>query len=883
MRLVESLLFIVKLVALCLITTTTPVQGQSQQQQQQQRHLLVTIPFTQQGVDPILQANLGYSHAAAALLALDHYATHNASVVTQLPRLAAQCNITWNVSIANSHSTGFGSTTALMLTNSALQQQQSAVDAVIGGYQYGEQPALQLTTVANTLTIPSVMYGGSDLTVVEHDLFPFSARVHPDALALGEPLVNYLYQVLNRTNFYAMVSPAFSEVAQETQQVLQDAAMQRNVFVQAVTYQPNSYIPGPNASIALQVVKQMGYRTILLILDDWDAELDQIADAAETLLMNTPDYFWVLVGNVNLQYFDTPNLSPTVQQLLHGALYVQPLETFGWVDEDPFLQAWQSQAPAFVERVNALVQTEAGGVTIQQGSKYFQQQTPAPGTGFCYDAVMTVLLGACQAQMQGAKQRGTNNHNDTLLLQTTQEEAQQIQALSFQGSSGLVQFNVSEIYPGGRAGFTVPFGAYNLLLPTLVNNNGTRATASTSMTNTTDSAPPLATTLTAVRKGAMNSTVQIPWTIMSPFVFASNSVTPPPLINTPNGNYLTRAVRICGFLLFSLAIVFIFSCGLWVVYYRNTSVVRAAQPIFLLALLVGSTMIAIAIVINAYDESYGWTDKQLSTSCTATPWLIICGFQVIYSSLWLKLWRINKVLQFKRRAVPVCSVLWPAAALFVAVIILLTTWTALGGFQWVRTVLNPATGESAARCYTQNGVAFFVPIALLMSIPILLTLIMSWKTKDIAAEYSEGSWLLALIVFQLQLVLISIPIFVLIQGTENSVRYVVQSAVFFLFAISSAGFICLPKMWAHHFPDTKTQQVRGARNGVTVSGVAANMTTTTASNDPTISHSYVPSSSLLSPADASHRNSSQLAVPPGGGGGGGSSSSANQHDGPEHS
>ena len=358
---------------------------------------------------------------------------------------------------------------------------------------------------------------------------------------------------------------------------------------------------------------------------------------------------------------------------------------------------------------------------------------------------------------------------------------------------------------------------------------------------------------------------------MSPFVFASNSVTPPPLINTPNGNYLTRAVRICGFLLFSLAIVFIFSCGLWVVYYRNTSVVRAAQPIFLLALLVGSTMIAIAIVINAYDESYGWTDKQLSTSCTATPWLIICGFQVIYSSLWLKLWRINKVLQFKRRAVPVCSVLWPAAALFVAVIILLTTWTALGGFQWVRTVLNPATGESAARCYTQNGVAFFVPIALLMSIPILLTLIMSWKTKDIAAEYSEGSWLLALIVFQLQLVLISIPIFVLIQGTENSVRYVVQSAVFFLFAISSAGFICLPKMWAHHFPDTKTQQVRGARNGVTVSGVAANMTTTTASNDPNISHSYVPSSSLLSPADASHRNSSQLAVPPGGGGGGGGS------------
>jgi len=450
----------------------------------------------------------------------------------------------------------------------------------------------------------------------------------------------------------------------------------------------------------------------------------------------------------------------------------------------------------------------------------------------------------------------------------------------------LVQFNASEIYSGGRAGFSVPFGAYNLLLPTTtppVNNNGTRATATT-MTNTTaGGVPPLATTLTAVRKGALNSTVQIPWTIMSPFVFASNSVTPPPLINTPNGNYLTPAVRISGFLLFSLAIVFIVFCGLWVVYYRTTSVVRAAQPIFLLALLVGSTMIAIVIVINAYDESYGWTDKQLSISCTATPWLIICGFQVIYSSLWLKLWRINKVLQFKRRAVPVSSVLWPAAALFVAVIILLTTWTALGGFQWVRTVLNPATGESSARCYTQNGVAFFVPIALLMSIPIVLTLIMSWKTKDIAAEYSEGSWLLALILFQLQLVLISIPIFVLIQGTQSSVRYVVQSAVFFLLAISSAGFICLPKMWAHYVPD-KTQPVRGARNGVTVSGVpppatatatTTTTTTTTTSSDPNASHSYVPSSSLRSPAEApSHRNSSQSTLQPPGGGG--------NHHGPEH-
>jgi hypothetical protein len=254
-------------------------------------------------------------------------------------------------------------------------------------------------------------------------------------------------------------------------------------------------------------------------------------------------------------------------------------------------------------------------------------------------------------------------------------------------------------------------------------------------------------------------------------------------------------------------------------------------------------LVAILIVTNSFDEGVGLTAEELSALCTASPWLVVVGIMFIYCSLFTKLWRIDKVLQFRRRKVTIASVLWPAAAVFVVVIAILSAWTAVSGFEWVRVLEDPFTGATSAKCQGENSVAWFTPVVVLMMIPVGLTIAVTVKTSDIDEEYTETKYLFALILFQLQLVFITIPLFLLVEGMYSSIRYVVQSVAFFLFALSSPGFVLLPKIHRFYFPP-KEGSTRGSHQGVRVSGVNLNSASKSAAYSSTESYKTPVSSNV---------------------------------------
>lgn len=86
-------------------------------------------------------------------------------------------------------------------------------------------------------------------------------------------------------------------------------------------------------------------------------------------------------------------------------------------------------------------------------------------------------------------------------------------------------------------------------------------------------------------------------------------------------------------------------------------------------------------------------------------------------------------MQFRRKAVTVQSVIWPAAILTAAALILMTVWTVLEGFQWVRTEVDPISGASFGKCKGEHTVAYFTPIFFLICIPVFFTAFMAYKTK----------------------------------------------------------------------------------------------------------------------------------------------------------
>jgi hypothetical protein len=260
---------------------------------------------------------------------------------------------------------------------------------------------------------------------------------------------------------------------------------------------------------------------------------------------------------------------------------------------------------------------------------------------------------------------------------------------------------------------------------------------------------------------------------------------------------------------------------MWVIWYRNHKVVKASQPAFLLIMILGCFLISIAIFTNSWDELYGWNTEQLSVLCTSTPWLVILGVMLIYCSLFSKLWRVNKVLSFRRRRVKVHQVVWPAAVLLLSALCLLSIWTALEGFDWVRIELNSVTGESIGKCKGEQTVAYFTPIFLLTVLPCLLTLFMAFKTRDVDQTYSEANWIFILILLQIQVLLIAIPVFRILEVESSNGRYMAQIMVFWIFSMSPILLIIAPKAWKIHFQkDVATKSVRGQRaSAVRVSGV----------------------------------------------------------------
>jgi 7 transmembrane sweet-taste receptor of 3 GCPR len=784
---------------------------------QQQRQLVVTLPLHDSGDSSSstkTTATVGISHAAAVMMALQHASAGYGGVVEQLSECNASSSSSWNVTFLDS-----ASSTAGLL--SILGEQGRQVDALVGGYPTAatfrsDEPSL--VDVASQLHKPLVLYGGGS----ERSLAsPMVSRIFPSVTAYGRAIVDYLVTVLNRTDYYGIVVEQTSGTALQYMQVLlgilsSDSGyptthtnvdqQQHHIEHQLFTFQ----MRGDQTTLidCFEEVKRSGYRTLLFLLDD-EMYPEQLAAMAQTLaLPDSPvdrsDFLWVLVGNVDLAYFETAPAE--VLDFAQGAFLVTPVERFMWVDNETFPQAWNRTVSN--DNVAALQRLLP---TVSIPDDYYTTTPAQAGSGFIYDAVASLLLATtCQGGSGSAV--------------SDAEIATLVQESDFRGASGLVIFDRllegnGAVYPGARVDSSATFGAYNVMpngsLP-LVATRGAANSSSASSNPASWMAIPNAT-----------------------IMYSSGTSVPPPLRSETDQNLLTPAARTWGFVLFGLLLVFLAFCAVWLVWKRDTQTVRSSQPAFLGLLLLGSLSVSFCIVTDSFDEGAGWSEDQLSMACTATPWLLVCGVQLIYSSIFCKLKRIDKVLQFRRRKVTIGQVVWPMATIFVSVLVLLTAWTALGGFDWVRTVLDPFTGESTGQCQGEDTVAWFVPILLLMVTVVLLTAFLVYKTRDIDSMYSETSLISAMILFQVQMLLVTIPLLMLVSSMDTVTRYIVRVAIFFLLSASSAGFLIVPRVWRYYFPKYEGPK-RGSRRGTTVSGVsrpAAGSSYAVASTDPTRSGS----------------------------------------------
>mmetsp|Transcript_5779 Transcript_5779/g.14431 ORF Transcript_5779/g.14431 Transcript_5779/m.14431 type:complete len:1212 (-) Transcript_5779:165-3800(-) len=328
-----------------------------------------------------------------------------------------------------------------------------------------------------------------------------------------------------------------------------------------------------------------------------------------------------------------------------------------------------------------------------------------------------------------------------------------------------------------------------------------------------------------------------------PFLFADGTPLPPKLLrDPPEQNYLSFGWRVAGLTLMSISIFLTVLVTCLVIYYQFESIICHNQPFFLYIILLGTALLTFSIFFLSFDEAaLGLAPEDpkpefLDTACAFFPWFLSLGVILIYGALFMKLWRINRVLQCdraRRKTVGVKKVVWPVVVLLVTSVTVLATWTAIDPFHWERNPidLSEPDGESYGQCTSPYQMVFIYILGAIMGSATVLTMIMAFKTKDIDRQFSESSWAFTTIVLQFQVLLVGIPILVIVQQQSAEATYMCRVMLIWTLSVSTVVLMFGPKLIPLLFPkfvarwnkETLRSSIGSNRGSVRVSGYPANI------------------------------------------------------------
>lgn len=300
-----------------------------------------------------------------------------------------------------------------------------------------------------------------------------------------------------------------------------------------------------------------------------------------------------------------------------------------------------------------------------------------------------------------------------------------------------------------------------------------------------------------------------------------SNATPTMTRKVENENYLTTTVRAVGLTLLAFAWALGFGSIAAVHVLRKDSIVQRSQPFFLQLLCLGSVIMSSSILTLSFDEGLGTSQAGLDVACMATQWFFFIGQMMVFSALFTKLWRLDKVLQFRRGTkVTILNVIAPLVVLLVMTVVILTVWSAVDPWSWNRVIISLSPAESYGQCGCSNFWAYFGPLMALVLAAEVVTAFFAWKTADVPEDFRDSSAVFYSILTQLQAWLVGVPILAVLGTSSADATYFGRVLLIWIFAVSSIGIVVAPKVVrAIHIRRHPELANRGSR--VKVSGVFA--------------------------------------------------------------
>ena len=306
--------------------------------------------------------------------------------------------------------------------------------------------------------------------------------------------------------------------------------------------------------------------------------------------------------------------------------------------------------------------------------------------------------------------------------------------------------------------------------------------------------------------------------LQDPLWPGGSTTQPTDLIHTVDHdyNYLNRVV-IYGYVLMSFALLSSVFFGAWTIYNRGGHIARASQPFFLVMICVGAFIFGSSILPMSVDDS-SFSVRGCSIACMSIPWLLACGWTIIFSAIYAKLHRINTVMKhansFRRIVVKEKDALPPFGIMFTINLTILLAWTLVDPLTWKR--IETSETSSYGTCTIDSDKPDFIwkifvsILGIVNGVALVMANWAAYKARYLSTELGESKWIAMAMGSLLQSLLFAIPILFLVRDNPATI-YMVSSSIVFVITMSILGFIFVPKIMAHYKRKKERESTRNSR------------------------------------------------------------------------
>lgn len=287
--------------------------------------------------------------------------------------------------------------------------------------------------------------------------------------------------------------------------------------------------------------------------------------------------------------------------------------------------------------------------------------------------------------------------------------------------------------------------------------------------------------------------------------------------------YINPSLKVMGYVFVGLQVTASIFFVSWTYYYRERTVVRISQPIFLVFVAFGSALMSLSILPLAQEGGYRYeqdpltreeTDvpvpglELLDASCMAFPWLLAIGFSITFSALFAKILRVRKLManaeKFRRKKVAVKDVLFVMATVLLGETAVLLAWQFVAPLRWSRVVIATSDlgypTQSVGRCAADDpstSLAFVIGLFAINFACVLTAIVLCYMTRQVKSDLNEAKYVSASVITIFQVLLLVVPI-AIIASENTSAAFFVKSAATFIIAGAVTMFIFVPKLVNYH-------------------------------------------------------------------------------------